>query len=69
MTCHRGHYPVDCDGHGAASAVLEPDGHAEPARHDPVCLTLGGSSSYGAPGDEVTQVLGGEGFEKLGGGG
>lgn len=59
---------VEGDLDGAAGAVFEANGHGEAGGKFAVDLGLGGASADGAPGDEVCDVLGGDGVEKFGAG-
>lgn len=54
---------VDCDADGAVHAVFEAYGHGEAGGHLAVGLGFGGARSDGGPGDEVGDVLGGDGVE------
>ena len=66
--CVSGDHAVDCKLYASAGSILESDGHGEAAGELTVRLALGGSGSYGAPRDEVGDVLRREGVEELGGG-
>lgn len=46
--------------------VLEPDRERDTGRELTVKLRLGGTGTDSTPGDEVSDVLGGDGVEKLG---
>jgi len=52
-----------------ADGVFEADGHGEAGGHLAVGLAFAGAGPDGGPGDEVGDVLGGDGVEEFGGGG
>ena len=58
---------VDGGLQGTVGAVLETERHREAGGHLPVSLRLRGAGSDGSPADEVGDVLGCDGIEKLGG--
>lgn len=57
---------VDSDRDGAIGTVLEADGEGHTGRELTMELGLGGASTDGTPGDEIGDVLGGDGIEQLG---
>ena len=50
----------------ATGAILETDRRAEPRRQLTVNLALGRAGSNRSPGDQVGDILGADGVEKLG---
>src|ERR1017187_3834836 len=60
---------VDGDLHIAGGSILEPDRTREAADQLAVNLTLGGTRSDSAPGDEIHEILRRDDVEKFGAGG